>query len=130
MFLFKTVIAGNGLSKLNFQNLNEDNGVENAYKLFFNINIEEMLDSDKKKSLDKWNELITLTKERHKIIHRGESTLFSQERIKDTLKSLLYMRNRLAEKLISCYPVPTGYIPSMPGQNVYLTSYDTLYSLI
>lgn len=118
------------LNKLNFQNLKGENGVMKAYKLFFNINLEEMLDSDKKKSIDKWNELNLLTEERHKIIHRGQNTSFSQERIKEILKSLLYMREKLAEELIGLYPAPDGFIPSATNQNTYLCSYSVPYSLI
>ena len=78
-----------GLNRLNFQNVESNNGARKAYKLFFDVDLMEMLDSNKNGSSKKWNELILFIRERHEIIHRGKSTLFSQERIKDTLTGCL-----------------------------------------
>jgi len=127
---YETIFPENGRSKLNFQNLNGEDGVRKAYMFFFGVDLMEMLDPKKNVSYNKWNDLNNLFDERHKIIHRGNSTLLSQENIKDTLKSLLYMREKLAEKFISHYPAPAGYIPSMPDNNLYVCSYAVQYSLI
>lgn len=127
---YETLFPEKGRNKLNFQNLKGEDGVRKAYMLFFGVDLMEMLDPNENISYNKWNDLTNLFDERHKIIHRGNSTLLSQENIKDTLKSLLYMREKLAEEFISCYPVPAGYIPSMPDRNVYVCSYAVQYSLI
>lgn len=108
------------LNRLNFQNLKEKYGAREAYKLFFDVDLMKMLDSDENKSFNKWAELILFFEERHEIIHRGKSTSFSQSKIKDTLRSLLYMRDRLAEKVICCYHIPEGYLPFAPkGSYMY-----------
>lgn len=120
--VYETLFTGNGRSKLNFQNLHEDYGVRKAYKLFFNVDLMEMLDASKNKSSNKWTDLTLFYEERHAIIHKGKSTSFSQDKIKEVLKSLIYMRDRLSEIVIPCYHCPDGSLtPSVPG--AFMSSY-------
>ena len=118
------------LNRLNFQNLNDKNGIRKAYVLFFDVDLMEMLDPNKNESSNKWTELNLFFEERHEIIHNGKSTSFTQEKIKDTLKSLLYMRDRLDEIVIPCYQIPKGYFPATPDLSVFMLSYHAKDDLL
>jgi hypothetical protein len=131
--IYEILFSGEGsvrLNRLNFQNLNDKNGVRKAYMLFFNIDLMEMLDQSKNESSNKWVELNLFFDERHEIIHKGKSTSFSQEKIKDTLKSLLYMRDRLDEIVIPCYHIPNGYFPLKPDFVGFMSSYHAKDNLL
>lgn len=127
--VYETLFTGNGRSKLNFQNLHEDYGARKAYKLFFNIDLMEMLDPNEDKSSNKWTDLILFYEERHAIIHKGKSTSFSQDKIKEVLKSLIYMRDRLSEIVMPCYHCPDGFLtPPIPG--AFISSYHAKGNLL
>jgi hypothetical protein len=131
--IYEILFSGEGsvrLNRLNFQNLNDKNGVRKAYMLFFNIDLMEMLDRSKNESSNKWTELNLFFDERHEIIHKGKSTSFSQEKIKDTLKSLLYMRDRLDEIVIPCYRIPKCYLPLTPDFSGFMVSYHAKDDLL
>jgi hypothetical protein len=83
-------------SKINFQNLkNGAYGVQEAYKTFLNINLKKCLDKDK------WNKLMELFVERHKIVHNGKETKFLKEDIRTVLDSIKYLKESLDERLMS-----------------------------
>jgi len=117
------------ISKLNFQNLSDNRGVREAYKLFFNVDLMEILDPVQNKSYDKWKELILFYGERHEIIHKGKTTSYSQNKIKDTLKSLIYMRDRLSEIVMPCYHCPDDFL-TPPVPNCFIISYYAKENLL
>ncbi|HII00862.1 TPA: hypothetical protein HA351_04160 [Methanosarcinaceae archaeon] len=121
--IYETLFFGNGRSKLNFQNLKEDYGVRKAYNLFFNVDLMKMLDPNENESSNKWNDLNLLFKERHDIVHKGKGTSFSQDKIKEILKSLIYMRDRLAEIVIPRYPYPDSCLTQTPASHEFRDSY-------
>lgn len=86
---------------LNFQNLSEDNGVRKTYKIFFNVDLMLLLDTDENKSLEKWAELSKLFKERHAIVHKGKVTDFSEQDILELLDSLDYLKNQVLNKILT-----------------------------
>ncbi len=131
--IYEILFSGDGrgrLNRLNFQNLKDKNGVRKAYVLFFDVDLMEMLDPSKNESFNKWTELNLFFEERHEIIHKGKSTSFTQEKIKDTLKSLLYMRDRLDEIVIPCYRIPKGYFPLTPDLSGFMLSYHAKDDLL
>lgn len=114
--IYEVLFNENGRSKLNFQNLNENYGARKTYKLFFNVDLMETLDSNKGESHRKWEELILFVQERHDIIHKGKITSYSRDKIISTLKSLTYMRDQLSKIVIPCYQISPGcYLADYPA---------------
>jgi hypothetical protein len=74
--------------KINFQNLTNKNGIKNAYLTFLDIDISMSLDPDPKKSIEKWNRLNSLIKERHDIIHKGKKSSLKEDQILEILRSI------------------------------------------
>lgn len=67
--------------KINFQNLDNKNGVRNTFLTFFDIDISKNLDLDQVKSLEKWNRMKLLFRDRHNIIHKGKKSSFTEDQI-------------------------------------------------
>ena len=95
------VLFGDGMKKINFQNLKAKNGVKVAYKAFFDIDLCNILDTDERNSKKIWDKLIELFKERHEIVHKGKVTEFSEDEIRRVLGSIKYLEDCLIQKLIN-----------------------------
>lgn len=91
---------------INFQNIKNNDGAHKAYKVFFDINLMKMLDTDEKSSYKKWKLLQELIEQRHQIVHSGESTTLIKEEIGTILQSLIFMKNSLEIKCLSFYGIP------------------------
>lgn len=88
-------------SKINFQNISDEKGARHAYKIFLNIDLRNILDSDKEMSKDKWKKLNELIKQRHKIVHTGSSTTMSPTDIIDVLSALSFMKDSITKTIFS-----------------------------
>jgi hypothetical protein len=91
---------------INFQNLNEkkaNKGAIKAYEFLFNINLKDNLHSDKETSHKKYENLLKLIGERHKIAHRGASSRMRKDEIKDVILSLDYLKVFLVRRIQSYY---------------------------
>ncbi len=95
------VLFGGRREKINFQNLKDENGVNVAYKAFFDIDLYNLLDTDERNSKKMWNKLIELFKEQHEIVHEGKVTEFSEDEIRRVLGSIKYLEDCLIQKLIN-----------------------------
>jgi len=102
--IFATIFDENEkMYYLNFQSLNEDNGVRGAYRMFFDIDIMMNLDDDTKVSQQKWEKLIKMFKNRHDIIHKGKNTEFSKEDIITLIDSLGFLKSKVMERILTPY---------------------------
>ena len=89
--------------RINFQNLNDERGARSAYKFFFDIDLKENLNSDRRTSLEKWNQLAKLIQERHDIIHAGSESTMTTDEIRDVISSLDFLKAFLISKIGSYY---------------------------
>lgn len=85
--------------KINFQNLNDNDGVRAAYKAVFDIDLRKNMSTDSSTSKKLWDNLVKLFKERHTIIHKGKETTISEENIRAVLNSIKYLKHYLIESL-------------------------------
>jgi hypothetical protein len=99
--LYKTLFGK--FDRINFQNLNGTNGARKAYNAFFDIDLMDCLDSDNSLSRKKWEKLLKLIDERHKIIHHGVNTTMTTDEIKDILSALDFLKDSLLMKLLTYY---------------------------
>ena len=104
--LDKTLFGGD-ISRLSFQRLNERRGARRAYKAFFDIELDKMLNFNVKKSQENWSGLIKLFKERHQVIHNGATSRFSKDELHEIISTLKHLRTSLLSTLISCYGLNT-----------------------
>lgn len=98
--LYEILFEGQ-MEKINFQNLNDGRGVKNAYKAFFDIDLCNLLDTDKGNSYKMWDKLNELFDERHEIVHSGKVTQLSEDDIRSVLGSIKYLEECLIQKLIN-----------------------------
>jgi len=89
--------------RINFQNLNDERGARKAYQFFFDIDLKENLNSDRRVSFEKWNQLAKLIRERHDIIHAGSGSTMTTDEIRDVISSLDYLKTFLVNKIGSYY---------------------------
>jgi hypothetical protein len=87
-------------AKINFQNLSADNGVKKILRLLFDIDISDYLDSDNKDSQKKLRLLEQLIKERHEIIHNGESTTLKPEQVVEVLNIIDLLSHNIQNELL------------------------------
>jgi hypothetical protein len=87
-------------TKINFQNLNDKNGVKKLLTLLFDIDISRYLDSDAETAQKKWKLLDQLIKERHKIIHLGESTTLEPKQVIEVLNIIDLLNHNIQQKLL------------------------------
>lgn len=100
--LYEVLFEGR-MEKINFQYLTGKYGVRVAYKTFFDIDIRDLLDADKRTSQEiMWDKLDELFKERHEIVHTGKVTEFSEDEIRRVLESIKYLEDCLIQELINC----------------------------
>jgi hypothetical protein len=104
--LYDTLFGKSKGRKINFQTLNEKNGVNKAFLAFFNFDISKNLDQDSKKSQYKWNLLNRLFEERHNIIHNGGETTLTSQQISEILDSTDYLIEQL-RFLFASYTIET-----------------------
>jgi hypothetical protein len=78
----------NEIEKIKFQNLSAKNGVKEAIKFFYDINIVNCFDTDRSTSHKKWSLLSEFIQERHNIVHSGDRTKFTAEEIIRNLASI------------------------------------------
>jgi hypothetical protein len=97
--LYEVLFPEKGREKINFQNLTRPYGVKVAYETFFKIDLLYSLDETSSTSDRRWETLIKLFYERHKIVHRGNETTFSKEDIDVVLESIKYLKRYLIKKL-------------------------------
>lgn len=86
--------------KINFQNIDDNYGVKEIFKLLYNIDIKDHFDTDQKKSHQRWNSLEKLIKERHRIIHSGEKTTLKPEEIIEVLQSIDSLNSKIRQKFL------------------------------
>jgi hypothetical protein len=102
--IFATIFDENDkMNYLNFQLLNENKGVRDAYRIFFDIDIMMNLDDDTNVSQQKWTKLIKMFKDRHAIIHKGKDTGFSKEDVIELLDSLDFLKSKVMERILTPY---------------------------
>lgn len=85
-------LFGDSKRRLNFQNLKNKNGARNVYLEFYSFDFKKNLNQNSSISTDIWQNLIDFFEIRHNIIHRGGSSEYSKEEIKNILDSVLYLR--------------------------------------
>lgn len=91
----------NQLERVSFQNLNRPYGIKGMFKFFFDIDIRDIFDSDKQVSQQKWKLFERLIKERHKIVHLGDSATLNSDQVVEVINSIDLLYHYMHQKTIN-----------------------------